>query len=132
MRAHTPLAAIAAVLISLVVLSACASSSDTGVTEEFPGYPGQPTTAGEPLAIRGSDSVQAWAVDELLVITTRGSSSCPTIPEVTDLDPDSGVVSVVLTGDFEGPCTADDATRTFEIPVDRDLDGFVVEVTIDF
>ena len=117
----------------LMGLSACASHPSSGSLESSaPGYQGMPTTLGTSLTVHGSDTVRAWAIEGSLVVTTLGPSSCPVIPEVDGVDSEAGLIRITLTGDFTGPCTADEKPRTFEFAIDGDLGGFVVEVTADY
>ncbi|WP_336625010.1 MULTISPECIES: hypothetical protein [unclassified Microbacterium] len=120
-------------VLALFGLSACTSYPSSGsLQSSAPGYQGMPTAQGIPLTVRGSDTVQARAIEGSLFITTLGPSSCPIIPEVDDVDSEDELVRITLTGDFAGPCTADEKPRTFEFAIDGDLVGFVVEVTVDY
>jgi hypothetical protein len=142
-----------------LVLAACSSSQDpgassspshshseegeeTGSTPETPETPTAPTTpvaltveSGDP---ESSDDpqqlppIEAWATVDTLTITSWGSSSCPYIAEILDTDEPAEVVELELSTDPDGPCTADIAPTTVDIPVEMDLRGFTVRASIVF
>lgn len=114
-------------------LAGCAS------VPEVPGTAGEPSMPGPSLEVRGIPeaaagvaSVRAFAGDSLIVVVTEGSSSCPTVPDFVSEDPEQKVVRVSLTT-WEGAefCTADVASRTFEVPVGQNPDGVRVEILPD-
>jgi len=49
-----------------------------------------------------------------------------TIDDITD-----DTVSLSISSETEGPCTADLGPTTFELPVDQDLAGYTVDVTFE-
>jgi hypothetical protein len=102
------------------------------IEPSLPGYAGTPTVSGSSLSVADDAEtyVKAWAVEELLVVTTLGSGSCPWVPDLTAIDDAARSVSVTISvPNAEGNCTADESPRTFEIPAGRDLAGYAVEVT---
>lgn len=103
----------------------------TSTIPETPGYPGEPTGTGVPLVVEGSDgeSIQAWAREKLLIVTTFGSGSCPAVPRLERIEEDEAAALITITiPNRKGPCTADLAPRTFELEAGRDLNGYVVRV----
>lgn len=118
---------------SALLLSGCGAAD-----EPLPGVAGEPSPApGASLEVIDSDGetsgsseprVQAFATDESLLVVTIGSLSCPTIPEITDIDTKGRVVSLSLTPWDAELCTADLSPRTFDLPVGQDLNGYSVEV----
>lgn len=112
-----------------LALSAC-GSSEPG----HGGVQGEPTLTGQALLVTGIEestdvmgpAVRAWATDGYLVVTTLGSGSCPSIPQIEDIGDDT--LTLTVTSDYEGPCTADLGPTTFELPVDQDLAGYTVDV----
>lgn len=119
-------------LIGASTLVSCAAQS------VVPGYRGEPTTAGATLAVEGIEIipgldpwVRAYSADDVLTIVTVGSSSCPWVPEVTEVDRTEMRVDLRLEAwDPEGSCTADMAPRTFELPVEDDLTDFIIDVAV--
>jgi hypothetical protein len=79
-----------------------------------------------------SPPIEAWATVDTLTITSWGSSSCPYIAEILDTDEPAEVVELELSTDPDGPCTADIAPTTVDIPVEMDLRGFTVRASIVF
>lgn len=122
--------AAAGLAVAAFALSACADSEPS-----HGGVRGEPTLTGQALVVTGIDEtpdplgpeVRAWATDGHLVVTTLGSSSCPNVPEIDDIGDDT--IALSISSDTEGPCTADLGPTTFELPVDRDLAGYTVNVT---
>jgi hypothetical protein len=57
-----------------------------------------------------------------------GSSSCPLVADLADIDRAGETVTVDLTRAGGAECTADLAPRTFLFDVARDLSTFSVEV----
>lgn len=124
--------AAAGLAVAALALSACAESEP-----DHGGVRGEPTLTGQALVVTGIDEtpdplgpeVRAWATDGYLVVTTLGSSSCPNIPEIDEITDDT--VSLSVSSETEGPCTADLGPTTFELPVDQDLAGYTVDVTFE-
>lgn len=124
--------AVSLVIVGSVYVSGCS-------VPEPPGYAGEPTASGEMLTVEGvvgeevawGTPVRAWARDDLLVITTIGSGSCPLVPELEKVDPERQriTISTSVPGK-DGPCTADSVPRTFEFDAGGDLRGYTVEVTL--
>ena len=56
-----------------------------------------------------------------------GSSSCPVVADLADINHERQAVTVDLTRAGGDVCTADFAPRTFVFEVDRDLSTFSVE-----
>lgn len=114
------------VLGTITFMSGCASAT-------LPGYAGEPTSSGEPLIVEGAasdESIRAWAREDVLVITTIGSGSCPLVPALDKVDHDRELITVSTSiPNREGACTADSAPRTFELNGGRDLSGYAVQVT---
>jgi hypothetical protein len=71
-----------------------------------------------------------WARGSTLTVTTVGSGSCPTVPELERINAGEKVIelSTAIPG-RHGDCTADLAPRTFVIDAPRDVTGFTVSVT---
>ena len=132
---------------SMGLLTACGSTGGTGggsgsgsdVTASPTPTPGAAQPAGStPLAVEGlddetvpgdEDAVQAWAGPDTLTITSYGSSSCPNIPTILNIDESAARVDVELVTNSEGPCTADFAPTTFNLPIQQDIAGFTVYAT---
>ncbi|WP_396642734.1 hypothetical protein [Microbacterium sp.] len=118
--------------VAALALSACGPSEP-----DHGGVRGEPTLTGQALVVTGIEestdgmgpAVRAWATDGYLVVTTLGSGSCPNIPEIDDITDDT--VSLSISSETEGPCTADLGPTTFELPVDQDLAGYTVDVTFE-
>lgn len=72
--------------------------------------------------------MRAWASGNVLTITTFGSSSCPSVPSVTAIAPELARVKIQITRWARDLCTTDISARTFELEVERGLEGFTLEV----
>ncbi|MGZ0069184.1 hypothetical protein [Microbacterium sp. Yaish 1] len=115
------------VALTNIFLTACAPRAG----EALPGYAGTPTAVGTPLSITSDGSkVDAWAVGDLLVITTHGSGSCPWEPELVEINEEARHAAIEISvSNGDGPCTADMSPRTFEVHAGRDLTSYTLEVT---
>lgn len=120
-------------LVALVVtlLSGCTAESDP-----IPGFAGEPESPGTRLVVEGyaddaeeplPAGVRAFATDDQFTVITMGSSSCPVVADLAEIDQERQIVTVDLTNTGGDVCTADIAPRTFVFEVDRDLSTFSVE-----
>lgn len=129
MKARITSAFVVAFALSLVGCSASTVS-------ELPGSPGTPSAAGSRLGVTGLSSsgddalprVEAYGRDRTLTIVTRGSSSCPFVPTVEEIDESASVARVSLDPIVSEACTADDAPRTFTFDVEVDASALAIEV----
>lgn len=113
--------------VSSGLLAACSGPAAPGA----PGYAGEPTASGIALVVEGvgNESVRAWADGDLLIVTTHGSGSCPTVPQLESVNEGERTVSLSTSvPNSKGPCTADLAPHTFEFEAGRDLSGYAVQV----
>ncbi|WP_343998541.1 hypothetical protein [Microbacterium paludicola] len=124
------LRSVAAVTATALLLTGCAPSGG-----QLPGTPGASPAPGSRLDVAGYEdspalpaAVQAYAASEILTVITTGSSSCPAVPEITDVRPDEQLVILTISSWQAEFCTADLAPRTFTFDVGRDLRSFTVEV----
>ena len=129
-RERTRTMGVAAVGIAsaALALSACVPSNHGGVNSER-------TRGGQALTVSGIDeptdvmgpAVRASAADGYVIVTTLGSSSCPGVPEIDEIS--DGVITLTVTSDYDGICTADLRPTTFELPVNQNVTGYTVIVT---
>lgn len=122
-------------LLMFGVLCGASTGCSTDTGGELPGSPGLPTGSGSRLTVEGMPSgdegiptLEAFGQDRTLTIVTWGSSSCPTVPSVDDIDEVANVAWVSLARSDGDPCTADSAARTFELPVDMDASALTVRI----
>jgi hypothetical protein len=121
------------------------TEEDTGAGAEPGSTPETPSAPTSPVALSVESSepetpdapqveppLEAWATVDTLTVTSWGSSSCPYIAEIASVDESDEVVELELSTDPDGPCTADMAPTTVDIPVDVDLRGFTVRASIVF
>lgn len=116
------------VCLVCAVAPGCSSSPP----ERLPGSPGEPSNPGFALVVESElgQPVSVWARGSTLTVTTVGSGSCPTVPELEHIS--ASEKSIELSTSMpgrHGDCTADLAPRTFEIDAARDVTGFTVSVT---
>lgn len=131
LRAHYSHAALFAGA-SVLVLAGCGTPASP-----LPGVAGEPTEVGRELPVLGLDEssalgpgIRAYESPGGLTVVTEGSSSCPEVPELVDVDSSRKVIEIsVHTLGAEGSCTADSSPRTFELEVAGDLSSYVVEAT---
>ncbi|WP_230113790.1 hypothetical protein [Microbacterium oxydans] len=122
-----------ATIAALVIATLAVSASGCAVAES-PGYAGEPTAAGQPLTVDRTDGsdIRAWSAGDLLIVTTTGSGSCPSVPVIDEIDDGHQLVSLTTSVPYsQGACTSDSVPRTFELDAGRDLSGYTVQVAAD-
>lgn len=70
----------------------------------------------------GGELAQWGERGKTVLLTTYGSSSCPTVPTAIKADEQKGLITVTVSDDWDGACTADDSPYTTEIRVPEEMD----------
>jgi hypothetical protein len=118
--------------LAVVLLSGCVAGD-----KPIPGFAGEPESPGTQLPVQGYPEdkdaalpagVRAFAEDGQFTVVTMGSSSCPLVADLADIDQKREIVTVNLTPAGGPVCTADLGPRTFRFEVTHDLSTFSVTV----
>lgn len=115
----------------VLMLAGCAEPASP-----VPGVAGEPTAPGRELSVLGlgepddlGPAIRVYERPGGLTVVTLGSSSCPNVPQVVEVDSSRKVIEMSgYTWGGDGACAADLAPRTFELGVAGDLGSYVVEV----
>jgi hypothetical protein len=108
---------IVALLLATFVVTGCRNNDPKSVA--VPGSPGIGhgiKTKGEPAATW----VRRW---NTIAITVFGSSSCPPVPTRVQADAHQGLITVTISENYKGPCTADLAPYTSVIELHQEMNA---------
>lgn len=112
-------------LLAMVSLSGCAAA--TIATDLYAGFP----PGADSSLDTGYTPIGILTGDGDLALVTYGSSSCP--PTVTAIDsPSPNTVTIEVTSDTEGVCTADMAPTTHIVPLPGGATERPLTVTVDY
>lgn len=107
--------AVVALLLAAVSVPGCGHEDPKSIAVTgSPGIGHGITTKGEPAAAW----VHHWST---IAITVFGSSSCPPVPTRVQADADRGIITVTISENYAGPCTADLAPYTSVIELHRQM-----------
>lgn len=106
----------AALVVAAVAFSGCNSHQPRLVAiTGSPGIGHGIKTKGEPAAAW----VRRW---NRIAITVFGSSSCPPVPTHVRVDVAQALITVTISDNYKGPCTADLAPYTSVIELHKEMD----------
>jgi hypothetical protein len=107
----------AALVVAAVAVTGCNSHQPKSVAiTGSPGIGYGIRTKGEPAAAW----VRRW---NTIAVTVFGSSSCPPVPTHVRVDADQGLITVTISDNYKGPCTADLAPYTSVIELHQEMNA---------